>query len=218
MAALDLEEQEKIAELKAWWERYGNLLLTAVTIVMLVISGFYGWRYFQRSQSIEASAMYDQLQNLAAAHDKAKTQEVAGLILERFPRTAFAPLAALVNAKVQVDAGDLKGAKAQLQWVVDNAKDDELKNIARVRLAGVLLDEKSYDEGLKLLEATHPAYFDALYGDRKGDILLAQGKSAEARAAWQDAYAKANEKDPLRQILQLKLDLVGGSVPAKARS
>ncbi len=186
MAALDLEEQEQVAELKAWWNRYGNLVLTAFIVVMLVIAGFNGWRYYQRSQSVEASAMFDQMQKVGAAQDKVKSQEIAGLILERFPRTTFAPMAALINAKVQSDAGDTKAAKAQLQWVVDKSKDEELRHIARVRLAGVLLDEKSYDEALKLLETPHPVYFDALFLDRKGDILLAQGKTYRRRAPHQD--------------------------------
>jgi len=218
MAALDLEEQEQLAEFKAWWNRYGNLILTAITLVLLIVAAFNGWRYYQRGQSAEAFAMYEQLQAVSNAKDKAKTQELAGQILERFPRSNFAPMAALINAKVQITAGDVKAAKAQLQWVVDNSKDDELKHVGRVRLAGVLLDEKQYDDALKLLSAEHPAYFDPIYADRKGDILLAQGKTAEARAAWEEAYTKADDKNPIRQIVQLKLELAGGSVPSKARS
>jgi len=218
MAALDLEEQEQLAEFKAWWNRYGNLILTAITLVLLIVAAFNGWRYYQRGQSAEAFAMYEQLQAVSNAKDKAKTQELAGQILERFPRSNFAPMAALINAKVQINAGDAKAAKAQLQWVVDNSKDDELKHVGRVRLAGVLLDEKQYDDALKLLAAEHPAYFDPIYADRKGDILLAQGKTAEARAAWEEAYTKADDKNPIRQIVQLKLELAGGSVPGKARS
>ena len=218
MAALDLEEQEQLAEFKAWWNRYGNLILTAITLALLVVAAYNGWRYYQRGQAAEAFAMYEQLQAVSTAKDKAKTQELAGQILERFPRSNFAPMAALINAKVQINAGDAKAAKAQLQWVVDNSKDDELKHVGRVRLAGVLLDEKQYDDALKLLAAEHPAYFDPIYADRKGDILLAQGKTAEARAAWEEAYTKADDKNPIRQIVQLKLELAGGSVPGKARS
>ncbi|MDB5804677.1 MAG: hypothetical protein JWN73_1999 [Betaproteobacteria bacterium] len=219
MAALDLEEQEQLAELKAWWNRYGNLVLTAFILIMLVFAGFNAWRYYQRSQAAAAFAIYDELQNVTAARDKAKSAELAGQLLERFPRTSFAPLAALMNAKVQLDAGDNKAAKAQLQWVVDSGKDDDLRNVARVRLAGMLLDEKMYDDALKLMDAAHPASFDALFLDRKGDILFAQGKNADARAAWQDAFLKADEKNNLRQVLTLKLELAGGSAPVvKARS
>lgn len=217
MAALDLEEQEQLAELKAWWNRYGNLLLTALILVMLVIAGFNLWRYLERGKAAAAFALYDELQTVSAAKDKAKSAELAGQILEHYPRTTFAPLAALTNAKVQQDAGDARAAQAQLQWIVDSGKDDDLRNVARVRLAGLLLDQKKYDDALKLIGASHPASFDAVFLDRKGDILFAQGKAADARAAWQDAYAKADSKDTLRQVIQLKLELAGGSV-AKATS
>jgi len=216
MAALDLEEQEQLAELKAWWNRYGNLVLTSVTLVALIIAAFYAWTNYQRAQGANAFILYDQLGAAASAKDKAKSQELAGQILEKYPRSTFAPLAALVNAKVQGDAGDTKAAKAQLQWVVDTGKDDDLRQVARLRLAGVLLDEKAYDEALKQVEAAHPPMFDALYLDRKGDILMAQGKKADAVKAWEESYLKASEKDGIRQMLQLKLELAGGKVPAAA--
>jgi predicted negative regulator of RcsB-dependent stress response len=123
-------------------------------------------------------------------------------------------MGALLTAKVQFEGGDSQTAKAQLQWVLDNARDQELKHVARIRLAGVLLDEKTpaaLDEGLKLLSAARPAHFDGLYADRRGDILLAQGKTAEARAAWQDAFAKLDAKTSMRGSVQLKLELTGGA-------
>ena len=216
MAALDLQEQEQLAELKAWWARYGNLLLTSLIIIFLTIVGYNGWRYYQRSQALAAAAVFDQLQNAAASGDKAKAREISGVLLSNYGSTSFAPMGALITAKVQFEGGDIQTAKAQLQWVVDNSRDEELKHVARVRLAGVLLDEKRFDEGLKLLEATHPAHFDAVYADRRGDLLLAQGKSAEARGAWQEALAKLDNKTNLRGSVQLKLDLTGGAMPVAA--
>lgn len=218
MAALDLEEQEQLAELKAWWNRYGNLVLTAVTLVMLIVAGFNLWRYYQRGQAAEAFTIYDQLQAATQAKDKAKTQELAGQLLERFPRTSFAALGAMANAKQLIDAGDAKTARAQLQWVVDTGKDDDLRNVARVRLAGLLMDDKQFDEALKVLDASHPDSFDAAFLDRKGDVLHAMGRSAEARTAWQDAYTKSNDRNSLRQLLQMKLELIGAPLPGKAVS
>lgn len=216
MAALDLQEQEQLAELKAWWARYGNLLLTSLIIIFLTIAAYNGWRYYQRSQALAAAAVFDQLQTAAASGDKAKTREISGVLLANYGSTSFAPMGALITAKVQFEGGDIQTAKAQLQWVIDNSRDEELKHVARVRLAGVLLDEKQFDEGLKVLEATHPAHFDALYADRRGDLLLAQGKSAEARIAWQEALAKLDNKTNLRGSVQLKLDLTGGAMPVAA--
>ena len=216
MAALDLQEQEQLAEFKAWWSRYGNLLLTSLIIIFLTIAAYNGWRYYQRSQALAAAAVFDQLQTAAASGDKAKTREISGVLLANYGSTSFAPMGALITAKVQFEGGDIQTAKAQLQWVIDNSRDEELKHVARVRLAGVLLDEKQFDDGLKVLEATHPAHFDALYADRRGDLLLAQGKSAEARIAWQEALAKLDNKTNLRGSVQLKLDLTGGAMPVAA--
>ena len=216
MAALDLQEQEQLAELKAWWARYGNLLLTSLIIIFLAIAAYNGWRYYQRSQALAAASVFDQLQNAAANNDKAKTREISGVLLANYGSTSFAPMGALITAKVQFENGDIPTAKAQLQWVIDNSRDEELKHVARVRLAGVLLDEKLFDDGLKLLDAVHPAHFDAVYADRRGDLLLAQGKTAEARTAWQEALAKLDAKTTLRGSVQLKLDLTGGVLPVAA--
>lgn len=216
MAALDLQEQEQLAELKAWWEKRGNLVLSTLIIVFLAIAAYNGWRYYQRSQSLAAGAVFEQLQTATAAGDKAKTREIAGSLLEGYSGSSYAPLGALLAAKTLVTAGEVQSAKAQLQWVIDKGRDDELKHLARVRLAGILLDEKSYDEGLKLLEAARPPHFEALYADRRGDLLLAQGKPQEARAAWQEALTKAEAKTPMRGSVELKLELVGAAPSAAA--
>jgi predicted negative regulator of RcsB-dependent stress response len=216
MAALDLQEQEQLAEFKAWWARYGNLLLTAAILVFLTIAAYNGWRYYQRSQALAAASVFDQLQSAAATNDKAKTREISGVLLANYGSTSFAPMGALITAKVQFEGGDIPTAKAQLQWVIDNSRDEELKHIARVRLAGVLLDEKLYDEGLKVLNATRPPHFEAVYADRRGDLLMAQGKTAEARTAWQESLAKLDAKTTLRGSVQLKLELTGGTAAAVA--
>jgi predicted negative regulator of RcsB-dependent stress response len=133
---------------------------------------------------------------------------------EKFSRTAYAEMAALTAAKAAFDANDLNGAKAQLQWVVDSGRDEEYRALARLRLAGVLLDEKAYDEGLKLLSADVPVAFAGALADRRGDLLMAQNKVAEARAAYQEALQKSDAKSPGRQLIQLKLDAIGGAKAA----
>ena len=209
MAALDLQEQEQLAELKAWWEKRGNLVLSTLIIVFLAIAAYNGWRYYQRSQSLAAGAVFEQLQAATAAGDKAKTREIAGMLLENYPGSSYASLGALMAAKALFDAGEAQSAKAQLQWVIDKGRDGEFKHLARVRLAGLLLDEKLYDEGLKVLEAARPPHFESLYADRRGDLLLAKGKPQEARAAWQEALKTADAKTAMRGSLELKLELIG---------
>ncbi len=213
--AYDHEEQEQMASLKAWWNQYGNLLTWALTIVLAGYAGWTGWNYYQRTQSTEASMLYNELQNAVKAKDAAKIQRAATDLQDRYVRTAYAQMSALVAAKSAIDANDLPRAKAQLQWVIDKGADAEYKAIARIRLAGILLDEKAYDAGLALLATDFPSEFAVDVADRKGDLLVAQNKLVEARSAYQLALDKAEQKNPGRQLIQLKLDAIGGAV-AKA--
>jgi len=208
MAAYDLEEQEQLAELKAWWRQNGNLVLGAIAAALLVFAGWNGWRWYERSQASEAAVLYGALQKAARLGDVKAAREAAGSILEKYSRTSYAPLAALVSAKVNFQAGDAKNARAQLQWAVDHARQEELRAIARLRLAAVLMDDNAYDDALKVLEGKPPAGFEALYFAARGDILLAQNKRAEARSEYKSATEKTGDAG-LLQTLRLKLDALG---------
>ena len=208
MATYDLEEQEQLAALKAWWKEHGGAILLGATVVLAAIAAWNGWTWYQRSQSAQAAVLYDTLQKAARANDLKATRETAGAILENFPRSAYAPLAALISAKVHFQAGDLKTARAQLQWVIEHAGSDEIRAIATLRLASVLLDDNEPDAALKILEAKPPPGFEALYASLRGDILVTQKKRSEARAAYKAALEKA-EAGALRDALRLKLEALG---------
>ena len=210
--AYDHQEEEQLASLKAWWAKYGNAATWVLVAGLAAYSGWAGWQYYQRTQSSEASALYDELQS-SVGKDNAKVQRAAGDIETRYTRSAYAQMAALTAAKSAFEANDLKTAKAQLQWAIDHG-DDEYKAIAKLRLSGVLLDEKAYDQALAQLNGEFPAQFAAEVLDRKGDILLAQNKLADARAAYQGALDKIAKNHPGRQVVQVKLDAIGGAAPA----
>jgi predicted negative regulator of RcsB-dependent stress response len=210
MSAYDLEEQEQLAELKAFWKQYGNLIVLAVSIALAVVAAYLGWNRYQASQTAQAGAMYAELQKAAATNDAKKVRDLAGTLIENHPRTLYAALGALISARVHFSAGDLKTARAQLQWVVDNVRDRELQPIARLRLANVLIDEQAYDEALKVLAAKPEPPFEAAFEALRGDVLAAQGKRAEARAAYQAALSKAAPDAAARELIQLKLDGLGG--------
>jgi len=204
--AYDLQEQEQLDALKAWWQKNGNLVVGFVTVVLVAIAGWQLWNRHQRGEAEAAAALYDTFSEAVTAKDAAKARELAGTLIERHGSTTFAALAALQAAKLNFDAGDTAGAKAQLQWVVDKSGQAELALTARVRLAGVLLDAKEYDAALKILDVSPPPSHAALFADRRGDVLYAQGKVEEARAAWKSALEQAATQGPLRQSVQLKLD------------
>ena len=207
--AYDLEEQEQIAEIKAWWRRYGNLVLLAVTAALLTIAAFRGWQYYRHHQAVEAVTLYEQLEQAERGAEHKKVRDIAAQITSKYGPTVYATMAALASAKAAFLTGDLAAAKTQLQWVVDNAREDEIKEIARLRLARVLLEEKSYDAALKLLETPPTDSLAGLYADLKGDILAIQGKNAEARSAYQLALDKSESGSAYRAIIQLKLDALG---------
>lgn len=206
----NFDEQERLDDIKAWWKRNGTTLLVAVTLGLLVVAGIRYWKSYQGNQAAQASTVYSELLQVAAAQDVKKTSDLSGTILQDFPRTVYAPLAALVSAKVNFDAGDLKTAHAQLQWIVDHSSDDAMLAMGRLRLARVMLDQKSYDQAIKLLDAKHPLSFDGVFADARGDIYAAQGKKAEARSAYQLALEKTPQEEGLtRELLQRKLDDLG---------
>ena len=210
MATYDLEEQEKLAELKAWWKRYGNLILVTVALALLTVAAVRGWDAYKRSQAAEASAVYGEVVKAAQAKDAKKVADLSALVRDDYPRTVYAPLASFVAAKFHVEQGDRKAAREALQWAAEHARDDEMKAIARLRLAYVLLDDKAYDEAMKQLEGEHPPSFAAAYAEARGDLYAVQGKRAEARTAYQEALAATPpEERNTRELLQFKLDDLG---------
>ena len=212
MAHYDLEEQEQIDTLKTWWKMYGNLVTGVVVAGSLAVIGWQGWNWYQRSQAAQASAIYGVLEQAVAARDAQKVKAAAGELAEKFGGTTYAALGAVVAARQSFEAGDLKTARAQLTWAADNGK-DEIRDLARLRLASVLLDEKAYDEALKQLEAAHAAAFAARFLELKGDVLAAAGKKPEARAAYQAALDKGEVREGRggagRELLRQKLDSLG---------
>jgi predicted negative regulator of RcsB-dependent stress response len=211
MAVYDLEEQEKLDDLKAWWEQNSKYVSAAVVVVALVVIGVQGWRWYQRTQAEQASVLYQAVSQAVRANDLSKAKEPASQIVARFARTAYAPRAALLYARMLYDGGDKAGARAQLQWVVDHASEDELKAIARFRLAQAMLDEKQYDDALKTLDIKTDDAFTGLFADLQGDILAAMGKNVEAKAAYEIALAKIDPKSPYRAFVQVKFDALGGA-------
>ncbi len=210
MSKYDLEEQEQLETLKGWWKENGNLVLTVVTVALAALAAWNGWNWYRDRQSLEAAALYEVLEKAARANDLKAAREVGESLLEKYPRTSYGALGALVNAKLNYQAGDAKTAKAQLQWAVENARSDELKAVARLRLAHVLVDEGEAEEALKAISVAPPPGFEALFDSLRGDILLVQKKKAEALVAYRAALDKADKKDlAVRQLLQLKIDSLG---------
>jgi predicted negative regulator of RcsB-dependent stress response len=216
---LDLQEQEQLDQLKSFWTQYGSLITWTLTLALAGFAGWNAWQWWQRDQGAKAGAMYDELDRVAAAGDASRTASVFGDLKERFPRTLQAQQGALLAAKVQADKGQTDAALATLAWLADNGGEDELRTIAHLRAAGLLLDQKKFDEALRQLDAAQqgkPREFDALIADRRGDILMAQGKKSEAIAAYQTAYKSMEATVEYRTLIDAKLTALGAAPAADA--
>lgn len=214
MAVYDLEEQDQLDDLKAWWNRWGNVITTIALIIALALAGWQVWRWWNARQAEEASALFAGLSQAARANDLPKARDAVLALEDKFARTGYAARGALILAKMQFDAGDAPAASAQLQWVIDRSDEGDLKEIARYRMAEVHLNQKQYDEALKVLDAKHGDAYAGLYADLRGDALAAAGRTADARAAYENALAKLDAKSPYRTYVQVKLQAVGGTAAA----
>ena len=208
MPVYDLEEQDQIDELKAWWSRYGNTIAVALILGLLVVAGIQGYRWYTAKRAESASVLYSAVSDAVRTKDSAKAKDAIAELTQSYAGTGYAPRAELLYAKMLYDAGDRKGAATQLQWVIDHASEEEIRAVGRYRLAQVQIDEKQFDAALATLDAKHPASFDGLFADLRGDALAAAGRTADARAAYETALAKLDPKSPYRNYVQAKRDAI----------
>jgi predicted negative regulator of RcsB-dependent stress response len=210
--AYDLEEQEKLDAIKAWWDRYGTLCVVIAFVLVAAVAGWRGWQWYQGHKATQAMGYFEALErSVSQPGEDSVTRIKAAVATLRadFPSSGYTPRAVLIAAKALADAGDLDAAREQLEWLVAQDTDPAFAALARLRLAGLLLQQQQYDAALAQL-SNPPAAFQGLYADRRGDILLAQGKKQEARTAW-EAALKAVGSDPTAPIIQLKIDALAGA-------
>ncbi|MFN0184136.1 MAG: YfgM family protein [Aquabacterium sp.] len=206
---LDLQEQEQIDNLKVFWARHGNLITWLLTAALLAYAGWNGWQWWQRDQGAKAGAIYDELDRATQAADAERVGRIFADLRERHPRTTYAQQGGLLAARVLSDKGKADEARAALAWVGANAVEDEYRTLARLRLAAQLMDAKKHDEALKELAAATAPTFAALVADRRGDVLLAQGRTADARAAYETAWKGMDAALGYRQLIEAKLTALG---------
>ncbi len=208
--ALDLEEQEQLDEAKAWWKLHGNKVIWGVTLFLLAAAGWRAWETWTRNQAAEASMLFDQAVQATSLNDLKTAKDAAGRIMENHGRSAYAAPAAWLAGHINYETGDLKSARAQYEYALDHARDDGARQLARLRLAALLFEQKDLAGAQKLLEEAFDPAFQGLAGQIKGDILVAQGKPAEARAAYKLALEKLGDKSPLKPLVEIRLDGLGG--------
>ena len=206
---LDLEEQEQLDQLKHFWAQYGNLITWLLIAVLGGFAAWNGWNYWQRTQATKAAALFDEIERASGAKDAEKIERALADMKDRFGGTSYAAQGALLAARSLFEAGKPDGAKAALAWVAEKSSDESLQAVARLRLAGVHLEAKAFDEALKVLEAPMSKAYEPLAADRRGDVLMAQGKGDDAKAQYQKAWDGLSNRNEYRQLVQVKLAALG---------
>jgi predicted negative regulator of RcsB-dependent stress response len=212
MATYDLEEQEQLDQLKAWWKRWGSLTLAVLAVVVAAAAGWRYWQLKQETQRQESAAIYGKLTQTLKASDMKTAREVGAALISQYPDTPYATRAALLLGKLEAGSKDGKAAEAQFAWAIAHTKEPALKDLATLRLAGVMLDEKKYDDALKQLDSVHTDAFGFRFDDLRGDVQMAQNKLAGARKSYQAAMKKMDADNPYRKVVDLKLDSLGGAI------
>lgn len=210
MATYDLEEQEQLDALKHFWRDNGRLIIAAAVAFIVGVGGTQGWKYYKRSQAEQASLEFVKLEEALGKGDTNEIRNVAQDIVTDYAGTPYAPMAGLVVAQTEREAGNLDAAAQRLEWVVDNARTEEVQMLARLRLAAVLLDQENYDAALQQLDQDVTRAFVGTYADLRGDVLVAQGKIAEARTQYERALESSKDNSAWRDVVQLKLDALSG--------
>lgn len=197
-------DDEKVEQLKKWWKKYGNLLSTAIVIVL---AGLVGWQYWQRHEtkiSAQASIEYENL--LASEQTQpTATANLAEELKKNFSSTPYADLAAFMLAKKAIDVQDYATAIRQLQWVVAHARSKNLAELARIRLARIFLAQDHAQAALDILN-TNLQVYPGLGALLKGSAYQALGKLNQARIAYQFAVTHLPSQTTLSSLASMKLN------------
>ena len=206
--ALDLEEQEQVDELKAYWKKYGNYITRGAIAFFVLYGLFQGWGYYQTKQSLSASELYQSIVVLDEKNTKEIMQKSQSL-MDDYSGTPYAGRAAILFAKASFAEGLKDKAKEKLDWASHNAKESATESIALIQLGQLLVEEKKYDEALKKANDVDNEGYLGLSNDLKGDILNAMGKKEDAKKAYQEALKRFGPKDPYARFTQEKLESLG---------
>lgn len=181
--------------------------------MLIAVLGSYaawnGYQYWQRTQAVKASALYDEVDRAVASGDLARVERSLADMKDKFGSTQFAQQAALLAAKTLQSQGKPDAARAALLWVAETAADEAYRDVARLRLAGMQLDAKGYDEALKQLSSSFTPAMAGLAADLRGDVLQAKGQSDLAVSAYQQAWTQLADTPDYRRLVQAKLNALG---------
>jgi len=202
-----LSEDEQVEALKKWWKENGKAIIGGAVLGLGLVGGWQAWKQHNQGQAELASAYYEEFMLAAKSGDKSALNQGERL-LEKHGGSTYAQYAALELAAMYYKDGDHDKARERLQWVLDTASEPALKEVARLRLARLLLDAGQLDQAAGLVADTTDDSFAGEFAELRGDIALARGDKDKARAAYQEALLKDSGD---AELIRMKLAEIGGA-------
>ncbi len=200
---MDHTEEEQLERLREWWSKNGKFVIAGLVVGLAIVVGTRLWTDARNRTAEAASQQYEQLLQLVENGNSGEAEQLAGTLFTQYSGTPYASLAKLVLARLKVERGDLAAAAALLRQVMEGAEQDAVREIARMRLARVLLADGKLDSAWSLIEKAGSTANQADLEVIKGDIYLARGERAKARAAFERALTLGGRNS---RLLQMRLD------------
>jgi len=209
-------EEQQIEAIKNWWKENSSMVVTGLAVG---VASIFGWQYYQTESAkhIEQASMLYEHVIINAENPSSINEQLASAnqLAADFKNTPYASLSALIIAKQHLAAGQIEKAQQQYRWVIENASQNELKFLAKIRLSRLLLSNNQFDQALALLNETYPESFKGMVLELKGDVLLTQGNKTAAKVAYVQAMSLSEGSN---RWLQLKIDDISdatiASIPA----
>jgi predicted negative regulator of RcsB-dependent stress response len=201
-----LSEKEQIQLIRGWWHENGAYIIAGLVIGVMGLTGWNYWQNFKTTRAENASVEY---QSLVAAVDGGN-REVAGSYLETlktdYPMTPYLAQGRLMMARLSAEQNDLADAAEQLRAAIAETSDNELAQVARTRLARVLLAIDDTEGALSVLELSDAGVFSSRFHELRGDIFVHRGEMESAREEYGEALSSATAGVINIQEVQMKLD------------
>ena len=211
----DLEQQEQLDAIKGFWSENKKWIVPLVALLLIAASSYNGWNWWQNRQALKASEALTAMESALGEQSLEKARAAYKALSSDFRSSTQAALGGLQMAKALAVAGELAEARTVLQQVVDHSA-SEFAWMARIRLAGVMLDENNAKAALDTLSGKPPKEFAALVEDRKGDAHAALGNKEDARSAWKTAADGLPAASPSRELIMRKLQTLDAFGSAKS--
>ena len=198
-------EEEQVEFLKQWWKNYGSAIISGLIIALLITVAWRYWQSYQSEQAEIAASHFHALINHVDDQEQVSTQ--AFVLMTSFKHSPYAALATLFLAKNDVASDNYDAVGEALNWAIENSRDPIITDIARVRLARILLMQGKLDEAMDLDEADSVASYRPVIDELRGDIYRAKGDhNSEALAAYQNAIVNYQQDSQIYQLLNMKMN------------